>query len=103
MIGRNAGHKDGVWRPRPKVAISSTKSVMGHLLGAAGAIEAIVCALTITNGVIPPTMNLCNPDPDCDLDYVPNTPRKAEVNAALSNSFGFGGHNSSLVIKRFVE
>ena len=86
-----------------KVAISSTKSVMGHLLAAAGAIEAIVCALTITKGVIPPTINLCNPDPDCDLDYVPNTPRNAEVNAALSNSFGFGGHNTSLVIKRFVE
>ncbi|MBI2854303.1 MAG: beta-ketoacyl-ACP synthase II [Chloroflexi bacterium] len=86
-----------------KVQISSTKSVMGHLLGAAGAIESIVCAMTITHGVIPPTINLTNPDPECDLDYVPNKPREAIVNAALSNSFGFGGHNSALVLRRFVE
>lgn len=86
-----------------KLAISSTKSVMGHLLGAAGAVEAIVCALTISNSVIPPTINLEHPDPECDLDYVANKPRAARVRVALSNSFGFGGHNSSLVLKRFVE
>lgn len=86
-----------------RLAISSTKSVMGHLLGAAGAIEAIVCALAITKSVIPPTINLEHADPDCDLDYVPHQPRAAQVRIALSNSFGFGGHNSSLVLKRFVE
>ncbi|MBI2859833.1 MAG: beta-ketoacyl-ACP synthase II [Chloroflexi bacterium] len=84
-----------------KVAISSTKSVMGHLLGASGAIEAIVSVLTIVNGEIPPTINLEHPDPQCDLDYVPNKSRKATVKAALSNSFGFGGHNSSLVFTKF--
>lgn len=86
-----------------KIPISSTKSVMGHLLGAAGAIEAIVCALTIVNGVVHPTTNLTNHDPDCDLDYVPGKPREARVNVALSNSFGFGGHNSALVLRRYVE
>lgn len=86
-----------------KTPISSTKSVTGHLLGAAGAIEAIVCALTMMNGVIPPTINLENPDPDCDLDYVPNRPREVKVRAALSNSLGFGGHNSSLVLRRYEE
>ncbi|WP_019851042.1 beta-ketoacyl-ACP synthase II [Desulfitobacterium sp. PCE1] len=84
-----------------KVAISSTKSMTGHLLGAAGAIEAIACALTIKNGMIPPTMNYGEPDPDCDLDYVPNTARKKEVQVALSNTFGFGGHNATIVLKRF--
>ncbi|AFM01563.1 3-oxoacyl-(acyl-carrier-protein) synthase II [Desulfitobacterium dehalogenans ATCC 51507] len=84
-----------------KVAISSTKSMTGHLLGAAGAIEAIACALTIKNGMIPPTMNYGEPDPDCDLDYVPNTARKKEVHVALSNTFGFGGHNATIVLKRF--
>ncbi|MDO8472354.1 MAG: beta-ketoacyl-ACP synthase II [Dehalococcoidia bacterium] len=86
-----------------RLAISSTKSVMGHLLGAAGAIEAIVCVLAITKGLIPPTINLANPDPACDLDYVPCHPRKADVRVALSNSFGFGGHNSTLVFKRMAE
>ncbi len=85
-----------------KLAVSSTKSVMGHLLGASGAIEAIVCALTIVNGTVPPTINLDHPDPDCDLDYVPHKARKMEVRTALSNSFGFGGHNSTLVLTKFV-
>jgi 3-oxoacyl-[acyl-carrier-protein] synthase II len=82
-----------------KLAVSSTKSVHGHLLGAAGAIEAAACILAIDRGLLPPTINLDNPDPDCDLDYVPNKARKADVKVALSNSFGFGGHNASLVIK----
>ena len=83
-----------------KVPISSTKSMTGHLLGAAGGVEAVVCAKTIQEGVIHPTINYQNPDPDCDLDYVPNTARKAKVDVALSNSFGFGGHNATLIFKR---
>ncbi|MCF7849232.1 MAG: beta-ACP synthase, partial [Kiritimatiellales bacterium] len=79
-----------------KVQISSTKSMTGHMLGAAGGVEAIVCALAIRDGIIPPTINYTTPDPDCDLDYVPNTARESEVKAALSNSLGFGGHNATL-------
>ena len=84
-----------------KVQISSTKSMMGHLLGAAGAAELIVCALAIKDGVIPPTINYEFPDPECDLDYVPNVARQAKVDVALSNSLGFGGHNATLIVKRF--
>ncbi|MBI1869654.1 MAG: beta-ketoacyl-ACP synthase II [Chlamydiae bacterium] len=86
-----------------KVPISSTKSMTGHLLGAAGSVELIVCSLVIRDGVIPPTINYQYPDPDCDLDYVPNQARKAKVNIALSNSLGFGGHNATLIIKRFEK
>jgi 3-oxoacyl-[acyl-carrier-protein] synthase II len=82
-----------------KLAVSSTKSVHGHLLGAAGALEAAACVLAMERGLIPPTINLDNQDPECDLDYVPNKARKADVKVSLSNSFGFGGHNATLVIK----
>jgi 3-oxoacyl-[acyl-carrier-protein] synthase II len=84
-----------------KTPISSTKSMTGHLIGAAGAIEAAICVLAIQNGIIPPTINLTTPDPDCDLDYVPNTARNTRVDTALSNSFGFGGHNSTLILSRY--
>ena len=83
------------------VKISSTKSVTGHLLGGAGAFEAIVCAKVIDLGIIPPTINLNNPDPECDLDYTPHVPREATVDVALSNSFGFGGHNATVMLRRF--
>lgn len=84
-----------------KVAISSTKSMTGHLLGAAGAIEAIICAMAIKDGFVPPTINYTTPDPDCDLDYVPNTGRSQKVDVAMSNSFGFGGCNATIILKRF--
>jgi 3-oxoacyl-[acyl-carrier-protein] synthase II len=84
-----------------KVAISSTKSTTGHLLGAAGGIEYIACVMAIGQGVLPPTINLETPDPDCDLDYIPNVMREKPVNLCLSNSLGFGGHNVSLVVKKF--
>lgn len=86
-----------------KLAVSSNKSMIGHLWGAAGAVEAIFTALTIRDSIIPPTINYETPDPECDLDYIPNVARKAEVNAALSNSFGFGGSNATLVFKKFSE
>ena len=84
-----------------KVAISSTKSMIGHVLGGSGALEAVFSVLTIDRGVIPPTINLTEPDPECDLDYVPNVARPATVNVAASNSFGFGGHNATLVFRRY--
>jgi len=84
-----------------KLAVSSTKSVTGHLLGAAGGVELIATALCIKEGIIPPTINYETPDPDCDLDYVPNKPRAAKVNVAMSNALGFGGHNATLVVRKF--
>jgi 3-oxoacyl-[acyl-carrier-protein] synthase II len=83
-----------------KVPISSTKSMTGHALGAAGAMEAIFCLLAMRDGILPPTINYETPDPECDLDYIPNVARKADVEYALSNSFGFGGHNVSLIFKK---
>ena len=95
--------KDALGEHSKKVPISSNKSMIGHLLGAAGVVEAIFTVLTIRDGIIPPTINYKTPDPECDLDYVPNIARKAQVNIALSNSFGFGGVNAALVFKKFEE
>lgn len=86
-----------------KLAVSSTKSMTGHTLGAAGAVEAVIAIQSILTGIIPPTINLHNPDPECDLDYVPNEARRATVNVAMSNVMGFGGHNTCLIFKRYAE
>ena len=86
-----------------RLAISSTKSMTGHTLGAAGGVEAVVCIMAIQTGIIPPTINLHHPDPDCDLDYVPNEARQAAVNIAMTNSMGFGGHNACIIFKRYEE
>ncbi len=85
-----------------KLAVSSTKGATGHMLGAAGAVEMAICAKAIQTGVVPPTINLDDPDPECDLDYVPHTAREMPVHAIVNNSFGFGGHNASLVARRFT-
>ncbi|MGH2610024.1 MAG: beta-ketoacyl-[acyl-carrier-protein] synthase II, partial [Tepidiformaceae bacterium] len=84
-----------------ELPISSTKSMIGHTLGAAGAIEAGICVMAIQHGIIPPTANLDQPDPDCDLDYVPKVARSASLETVLTNSLGFGGHNSCLVFRRY--
>lgn len=84
-----------------KIPVSSTKSMTGHLLGASGALEAVICAMAMTNNILPPTINYETPDPVCDLDYVPNKPRQAVVDNIMSNSFGFGGHNATLILSRF--
>jgi 3-oxoacyl-[acyl-carrier-protein] synthase II len=83
------------------VPISSTKSMTGHLLGASGSLEAVICTRVLSENILPPTINYENPDPECDLDYVPNQPRKANPEYVMSNSFGFGGHNASLILSRF--
>ena len=85
-----------------KLAVSSTKGATGHMLGAAGAVEMVVCSKAIETGIVPPTINYQVPDPDCDLDYVPNIARQMKVEAILNNSFGFGGHNAAILAKRFV-
>ena len=84
-----------------QLAISSTKGATGHMLGAAGAVEMAICAKAIQTGIVPPTINYQYPDPACDLDYVPNTPREMKVDAILNNSFGFGGHNATVIARRF--
>jgi 3-oxoacyl-[acyl-carrier-protein] synthase II len=85
------------------IPISSTKSMTGHLLGAAGAVEAVVCIKTLQDGILSPTINYDTPDPECDLDYVPNQARKATVQRIMSNSFGFGGHNASIIFSQYSE
>ncbi len=86
-----------------KLMVSSTKSVTGHMLGAAGAIEALACTMALYEGIVPPTMNYETPDPECDLDYVPNKARKAPIRIALSNSFGLGGHDATIILRRWEE
>jgi 3-oxoacyl-[acyl-carrier-protein] synthase II len=86
-----------------KIAVSSTKSMTGHLLGGAGGLEAGITALALRDQIVPPTINLDHPDPECDLDYVPHTARKISMEYAISNSFGFGGTNGCLVFKRWSE
>ncbi|MFC1951890.1 beta-ketoacyl-ACP synthase II [Chloroflexota bacterium] len=93
VFGDNAYH----------IPISSTKSMIGHLIGGAGAVEAAICVMVLQQGIIPPTINLTHPDPECDLDYVPNVARQAKVTTVLSNAFGFGGHNSVLVFREYSE
>ena len=84
-----------------QLAVSSTKGATGHMLGAAGAVETALCAKAIETGIAPPTLNLDNPDPQCDLDYVPHTAREMKIDAVVNNSFGFGGHNATLILRRF--
>jgi 3-oxoacyl-(acyl-carrier-protein) synthase len=84
------------------MAVSSTKGATGHMLGAAGAVEMAICAKAIQTDIVPPTINYENPDPECDLDYVPNAARELRVNAVLNNSFGFGGHNATIAAKKFT-
>ena len=85
-----------------RVPVSSTKSMTGHLIAAAGVVEAIACLLAIRDGVVPPTVKLADPDDDCDLDYVPHAARDRDVDVAMTNSFGFGGQNTTLVLRRFT-
>merc|ERR1711871_896844 len=87
----------------PNIKISSTKGAIGHLLGAAGGVEAAVCCKVLETNQVPPTINYQTPDPDCDLDYVPNVKREMDVNVAMSTSLGFGGHNAAVVFKKLEE
>ena len=86
-----------------KLSVSSTKSMIGHLLGASGGVEAGLCALSVFHKIIPPTINLDNPDPECDLDYVPHKARPLDLNIAMSNSFGFGGTNACIIFRKFIQ
>jgi 3-oxoacyl-[acyl-carrier-protein] synthase II len=101
--GETAAIKQAFGEHAYKIPVHSVKSMIGHLLGAAGAIEAIVSVLTIRDGIVPPTINYETPDPDCDLNYVPNIAIKKDIKAVLSDNSGFGGHNTALIFKKFVE
>jgi len=101
-IGETRAIKAALGTHAKKVAISSTKSHLGHLLGASGGVEAVIIALAVHNNMIPPTINLDNPDPECDLDYTPHKAKDLKVTYAMSNSFGFGGHNATLLMKKFA-
>ena len=100
-LGETLAMKSALGNHAKKVAISSTKSMIGHMLGAAGGIEAVFTALSLYHQIAPPTINLDNPDAECDLDYVPKTAREMKINVAMSNSFGFGGTNGTLIFKRY--
>jgi 3-oxoacyl-[acyl-carrier-protein] synthase II len=100
-VGETQAMKAALGDHAYKLAVSSTKSMIGHLLGAAGGIEAVFSVLTLKNQIAPPTINLETPDPECDLDYVPNTAREMKIDIVMSNSFGFGGTNGTLVFKRY--
>jgi len=100
-VSETRGMKSVFGEHAKKLAVSSTKSQVGHSLGASGGIEAVISSLVVSRNLIPPTINLDNPDPDCDLDYVPHKARDRKVTYALSNSFGFGGHNATLIVKKF--
>jgi 3-oxoacyl-[acyl-carrier-protein] synthase II len=100
-LGETQAMKTALGDHAYKVAVSSTKSMIGHMLGAAGGIEAVLTALSIKNQIAPATINLDNQDPECDLDFIPNVARDMKIDIAMSNSFGFGGTNGSLVFKRF--
>jgi 3-oxoacyl-[acyl-carrier-protein] synthase II len=100
-LGETQAMKTALGNHAYKLAVSSTKSMLGHMLGAAGGIEAVLSVLSIESQIAPPTINLENPDPECDLDYVPNTAREMKINIAMSNSFGFGGTNGTLIFKRY--
>ncbi|WP_144933237.1 beta-ketoacyl-ACP synthase II [Paenibacillus sp. 32O-W] len=102
-ISETKAIKEAFGEHASKLAVSSTKSMTGHLLGAAGGVEAVICGLAIKHGMLPPTINLDNQDPECDLDYVPNTPRKTDVKVTMSNSFGFGGHNATIILRKYEE
>jgi 3-oxoacyl-(acyl-carrier-protein) synthase len=95
--------KDALGEHAYDTIVSSSKSMTGHLFGAAGAIEALVCVKAITDGIIPPTINYETPDPECDLDYAPNQARRADVSVAVSNSFGLGGHNATIILKKYID
>jgi 3-oxoacyl-[acyl-carrier-protein] synthase II len=101
-VGETLAIKDVLGEHAYNVRISSTKSMTGHLLGAAGALETAICCRVIQEGIIPPTINLHNPDPDCDLNYTPNQAVRADVDVTLSNSFGFGGHNACIMLRRYA-
>src|SRR4029077_13364126 len=100
-VAETLAFKDIFGEAAYRIPISSTKSMLGHLLGAAGSVEAVISVKAIEEGVAPPTINLEHPDPQCDLDYIPEGARELDIKLALSNSFGFGGHNASLLFKQF--